>query len=147
MVLIANKKARHDFEILETIEAGIKLAGFEAKSVRKGTGSLRGAHAIVRGGEVFLVGANIPPFQPQNAPKSYDPERPRKLLLSAKEIARFAGTEKQQGLTLVPLSMYNKGRFLKVELALVRGKKKHDKRETLKKRDADREMRRSLKTK
>jgi len=147
MSLISNKKAKHDYEILDTFEAGLKLRGHEAKAIRAGKGSLRGSHVIVRGEEAFLVGANISPYQPENTPKDYDPERPRKLLLSKKEIVKLAELEKQGGLTIVPLSVYNKGRFLKIEIALVRGKKKYDKRQTLKKKEAEREMRRSLKRK
>jgi SsrA-binding protein len=107
--------------------------------------SLEGAFIIIRGGEAFLINANIPPFQPKNAPKDYDPLRNRKLLLTKKEIAELAGSEKNKSLTIVPISVYNKNRKIKVEIALVKGKKKFDKRETLKKRDTDREIRREIK--
>jgi len=145
MSLLVNKRIRFDYEILEKVEAGLDLFGFEVKTLRAGRGSLKGAHIIIRGNEGFLVGANIPAYQQANAPKDFDPKRPRRLLLSQKEIAHLTGSEKQKGLTIVPLSVYNKGRFLKMETAIVRGKKQHDKRETLKKRDDERTMRRSLK--
>lgn len=145
MALIQNRKIKSDYEILETLEAGLSLYGFEVKSIKSGQGSLKGAHIIIRGDEAFLVGATIPPYQAANTPKDYESDRTRKLLLSKKEIANLIGQEKQKGLTIVPISVYNKGRFLKIEIAVVRGKKKHDKRETLKKRDAKREMDRTLK--
>lgn len=143
--LIENKKARHDFEILETLEAGIALSGQEVKSLRSGRGSLAGAHVTVRGGEAYLLNANIPPYQPRNAPRDYEAERPRRLLFSRKELSKLARCEAQGGLTIVPLLVYTKGRFLKLSIAIVRGKKKYDKRETLKKRGAEREIKRELK--
>ena len=142
-----NRKARFNYEILEKYEAGIELLGTEVKSVRGGQMSLEGAFVIVRGGEVYLINANIPPYKVKNTPKDYDPLRNRKLLLTKKEIAELAGNEKNKSLTIVPISVYNKGRKIKMEIALVKGKKKFDKRETLKKRDTDREIRRTLKTK
>jgi len=143
--LIENRKARFDYDILETFEAGVELFGFEVKSVRKGQGSLVGAHIIIRGGEAFLVGATIPPYQEGNTPENYDPARNRRLLLTKKEIALLADKESQRGLTIVPLSVYNRSRKLKVGIAVARGKKKYDKRETIKKRDTDRDVRRTLK--
>lgn len=144
--LIQNKKAYFDYEILEKIEAGIELFGFEVKSLKKGQGSILGAHITIRGGEVFVIGADIPPYQVANTPKEYDPKRNRKLLLNKKEITKLTEFEKQKGLTIIPLSVYNKGRRLKIEIAVVRGKKKYDKRETIKKRDAEKEIRRELKS-
>ena len=140
-----NRKARFNYEFLEKYETGIELVGTEVKSVRGGQMSLEGAFVIVRGGEAFLINANIPPYQPLNAPKDYDPFRNRKLLLTKKEITELAGSEKNKSLTIVPISVYNKNRKIKVEIALVKGKKKFDKRETLKKRDTDRDIRRTLK--
>lgn len=140
-----NRKARFDYEILERYESGIELLGTEVKSVREGRMSLEGAFVIVRGGEAFLMSASIPPYQIKNTPKDYDPLRNRKLLLTKKEIAELAGNEKNKSLTIVPLSVYNKGRKIKIQIALVKGKKKFDKRETLKKRDTDREIRREYK--
>jgi len=142
---VENRKARFNYEILEKYETGIELLGTEVKSVRGGQMSLEGAFVIVRGGEVFLINANIPPYQPKNAPKDYDPLRNRKLLLTKKEIAKLAGSEKNKSLTIVPISVYNKGRKIKMEIALVKGKKKFDKRETIKKRETDREIRREYK--
>lgn len=140
-----NRKARFDYEILEKYEAGIELLGSEVKSVRGGRMSLEGAFVIVRGGEVYLINANIPPYQPKNAPKDYDSLRNKRLLLTKKEIKELAGNEKNKSLTIVPISVYNKGRKVKVEIALVKGKKKRDKRESIKKRESDREIRRTLK--
>jgi SsrA-binding protein len=145
MSYVENRKARFDYEILEKYEAGIELSGTEVKSVRNGRMSLDSAFVIVRGGEAFLINANIQPYQPANAPKDYDPLRNRKLLLTKKELAELASNDKNKSLTIVPLSLYNKGRKIKIEFALVKGKKKHDKRETIKKRDTEREMRRTLK--
>jgi len=140
-----NRKARFNYEILEKYETGIELLGTEVKSVRGGQMSLEGSFVIVRGGEAFLINANIPPYQVKNAPKDYDPLRNRKLLLTKKEIAELAGSEKNKSLTIVPISVYNKGRKIKVNIALVKGKKKFDKRESIKKRETEREVRREYK--
>jgi SsrA-binding protein len=145
MSLIFNKKAYFDYEILEKFEAGVEFLGFEVKSVQLKRGSLEGARVIVRGGEAFLIGASIPAFQPKNAPASYEADRTRRLLLKKSEITRLADAEGQKGLTVIPISMYNKNRKIKVEIAIVRGKKKYDKRETIKKRDSEREMAREMK--
>lgn len=142
---IHNKKINVDYEILETYEAGIELLGLEVKSIRSNQGSLLGTHITVRGGEVFLIAMNIPPFQVKNTPKDYEPKRNRKLLLSKKEIGELAGIEAKNGLTIVPVSMYSKGKKIKVSIAVVRGKKKFDKREDIKKRDTDRDVRREFK--
>lgn len=147
MSLIDNKRGAFDYSIIETMEAGLVLEGFEVKSLRAGNGSLKGARVVARGGEAYLVGATIPPWQQANAPKSYDPERSRKLLLKEKEIAQISSAEGEQGLTIIPISVYNKGRNLKLEIAIARGKKKADKRQSIKKRDVERDIRRSLKTK
>lgn len=142
-----NRKARFDYEIIEKYETGIELLGSEVKSVRGGQMSLEGAFVIVRGGEAFLINANIPAYQAKNAPKDYDPLRNRRLLLTKKEINELAGNDKNKSLTIVPISVYNKGRKIKVEIALVKGKKKFDKRETTKKRETDREIRREMRGK
>jgi len=139
-----NRRARFDYEILEKYEAGIELLGMEVKSVRSGRMLLEGSFVIVRGGEAYLMNANIPPYQPNNAPENYDPLRNRKLLLTKKEMEELAKSEKTN-LTTVPLRLYNKGRKIKIEIALVKGKKKHDKRESIKKRETDREIRREYK--
>ena len=144
-MLLENRKARFNYELLEKLDAGIELLGFEVKSLRQKQGSLEGAYAIVRGNEPFLVNVCIPAYQPKNTPKQYDERRIRKLLLTKREIKELAGAEAKKGLTIIPISVYNKGRKIKVELAIARGKKKFDKRETLKRRDAEREIERTLK--
>ena len=142
---ITNRKAYFNFEMLEEFEAGIVLYGHEAKAVRKGKGKLEGGHVVIRGGEAFVVGISISPYQEANTPKNYEPERARKLLLSQKELARLEAQGEQAGLTIVPIKLYNNGRKIKLEIALARGKKKTDKRETIKKRDTKREIDRILK--
>lgn len=142
--LIYNKKIGLDYEILETFEAGIELLGIEVKSLRKNQGSLLGSHVTVRGGEAFLISSNIPPYQEKNTPTSYDPKRNRRILLTKKEIAKLASLDSKKGLTIVPISLYNKGKKIKIEIAVVRGKKKFDKRQDIKKRDTDREIRRQF---
>lgn len=144
MSLITNKKAYFNYEIGDKYTAGIELFGYEVKSVRKGQGSLEGAYATVRGNEAFLIGSFIPPFQEKNAPKDYDPHRNRKLLLTKSEIKQLGDIEKTKGLTIVPISVYNKGRVLKVDLGVGKGKKKHDKRESIKKQNVERETRREF---
>ncbi|MDC1205388.1 SsrA-binding protein SmpB [Candidatus Pacebacteria bacterium] len=144
--LISNKKARFDFEILETFEAGLVLAGYEVKSIKLGRAKLNGAHILIRGGEAFLVNASVAPYQSANMPKDYDPEHPRKLLLSKKELKKLETESEQVGLTIVPIRLYNAGRKLKLEIAIARGKQKADKRQSMKKRDAKRDIERQLKT-
>jgi len=134
-----NRKARFEYEILETLEAGIVLKGTEIKSVRQHHVSLDGAFAIVQDGQVALVGCNIEPYKQGNI-HNHEPKRQRRLLLHKSEIAKFALKAKVKGFTLVPLSMYLSGGRAKVELAVCRGKQLHDKRQTLKNRDAQREM-------
>ena len=147
MALLENKKIGLDYVILEKLEAGIELFGFEVKSLRASQGSLKGARVVARGGEAYLVGASIPAWQVANAPKSYDPERTRRLLLSRKEIARVASAEGEKGLTIVPLSVYNRDHRLKLSLAIARGKKKEDKRHIIRAREEKRRIERTLKTK
>lgn len=145
MSLIDNKKAYFDYDITQKYEAGIELLGFEVKSLKKGQGSLLGSYAIVRGDEAFVMNMQIPPFQPSNTPSDYNPERSRKLLLSKKEIKELKEIEKQKGLTIVPIMVYNKGRKLKIEIGVARGKKRFDKRNTIKERETDIEIRREFK--
>ena len=145
MALLENKKVGFDYEILEKLEAGVELLGMEVKSLRGGRGSLLGARVLVRGGEAYVIGFSIPAYQTNNVPTDYTPDRNKKLLLTKKEISRLVGVEKEKGLTIVPISMYNKGRKLKMAIAIVRGKKKYDKRETLKKKDSERDVARTLK--
>ena len=142
---IQNRKASFNYEILESLEAGLVLRGFEAKAVRAGKGKLDGAFVIIRGGEAFLVGASITAFQPANTPKSYDPEQARKLLLSKKELSRLDQKVNNDRLTIIPIKLYNNNRKVKLEIALARGKKKHDKRESIKDRDNKRDIARTLK--
>jgi SsrA-binding protein len=145
MERIENRKAKRDYTILETIEAGIVLSGGEVKSVRAHRASLEGAHVDVTGTTAELLNATIQPYQPKNIKGEYDQKRPRKLLLTRSELAKLADVRKQRGLTVVPLSMYNRGRYVKVALGVVRSKKKHDKREDLKKEAARRDTGRTLK--
>ncbi|HVW82564.1 MAG TPA: SsrA-binding protein SmpB [Candidatus Paceibacterota bacterium] len=143
--LVEYKKARLKYSILESFEAGLELTGSEVKSLRDKRGSLEGARVVARAGEAFLAGATIPPYQPKNTGERYDPERSRRLLLTKREIAKLAAAEDRKGLTIVPLEVYSKSRLVKIRIAIVRGKGKSDKRETLKKREAMREAERVLK--
>jgi SsrA-binding protein len=138
-----NRRAFHDYEIMERLECGLVLTGTEVKSLRAGSANLEDAYAKIDGGEVWLIGSDIPEYAMGNR-MNHKPKRPRKLLLHRREIDRFAGKASQRGLTLVPLRMYFKNGRAKVELAVARGKQHHDKREALKKSDAQREMRRAL---
>ena len=147
MTLVEYKKAFLKYAPLESYAAGIELSGQEVKALRGKLGSLDGARVVVRGGEAFIVGMTIPPYQPANTAKSYDPERPRRLLLTKKEIAELAAAESKKGLTIVPLEVYTNKNLVKARIAIVRGKNKEDRREDLKKRDALRESSRELKTK
>lgn len=142
-VLSINKRAEFDYEILERFEAGILFLGHETRSIRAGHINLAGARAIIRGDELFVVGMQIPSFQPGNEPGGYDAERVRKLLLKKEEIRHLIG-KTQSGLTLIVTKLYSKGRLLKLELGLARVKKKYDKRETIKKRETEREIRRNI---
>lgn len=145
MSLISNKKASFNYEITEKLVAGVELFGFEVKSLRKGQGSLESSYVTVRGGEAFLIGAFVPPFQENNTPKNYDPYRNRRLLLTKTEIKKLVDIESAKGLTIIPLSVYNRGRILKIDLGVGKGKKKYDKRQTIKKRDTEREISREFK--
>ena len=143
-LLLRNKKAQFDYEAIEKVEAGIVLSGQEVKSVREGNMSLKGAYATVTGNEVWLLNAHIGPYKKAGALLGYDPTHTRKLLLRRREINELVGAIKTQGLTLIPLSLYTKGRRLKVEIVLARGRKQYEKREVIKKRDTDREIRTAL---
>lgn len=145
MIFVENKKARIRYSILESFEAGIELLGGEVKSLRAKLGKLDGSRVVVRGGEAFLTGMSIPPYQGVQAGADYDPERPRRLLLSKKEIVELMEGEEKKGLTTVPLEVYNKGRYIKVRVAIVKGKKETDRREDIKKRDTERDLARDLK--
>lgn len=147
MDLVQHKKARLEYEILEEFEAGLELFGYEVKSLRNHQAKLEGSHVVVRGGEAYIVGMVISPYQPMNTPKEYDPNRTRKLLLTKKEIIELGKHEGQKGLTIVPISVYNKGGILKLRIAIARGRKKYDKRAVLKEREAKRTIGRTLKGK
>lgn len=140
-----NKKAYFNYSILEKFEAGISLNGQEVKSIKSGRVSLRGAYVTIKNAEAFLIGAHIPAYQPNNAPKDYNPERTRKLLLKKKEIRYLTEKRKEKGLTIIPLRVYNKKGKIKLEIALAKGKREFDKREKIKKRETDRKIRRILK--
>jgi len=144
-ILINNKKAYFNYEILEKYVAGIELFGFEVKSIKAGQGSLEGAYVTIRGGEAYLIGANIPAFQAKNSPESYDPIRNRRILLTKKEISTLVSVEAKKGFAMPALAIYNAGGKIKIEIGVARGKKQFDKRETIKKRDTEREMRREMK--
>ncbi|MFA5997956.1 MAG: SsrA-binding protein SmpB [Candidatus Paceibacterota bacterium] len=145
MALVEYKKAFLKYAPLESFSAGLELFGTEVKALRSKLGSLDGARVVIRGGEAFIIGMTIPPYQVANTPKGYDPERARRLLLAKKEIALLAAAESKKGLTIIPLEVYNNKRFIKARIAIVRGKGKADRREDLKKRDALREAARAIK--
>jgi SsrA-binding protein len=141
---VVNRQARFNYEILEKFEAGISLAGTEVKSIRDGKANIKEAYADIRNGEVYLVGAHISPYSHGNI-TNHNPLRDRKLLLKSAEIKRLQGKVMEKGLTLVPIRLYLKGRLIKLELGVGRGKKLVDKRDTIKKREQDREVQRAIK--
>ena len=143
-LICRNKRAFHEYQISDTLECGIVLQGTEVKSLRDGAANLEDAYAKIDGGEVWLLGSDIPEYAMGNY-LNHKPKRPRKLLLHRREIAKFAGKASQQGFTLVPLRMYFKNGKAKVEVAVARGKKLHDKRETERKAEAQREIRKAMK--
>lgn len=144
-VVAENRQARFEYDILETFEAGIELVGTEVKSVRAGKVNLRDGFALIRNGEVWLHNVHISPHDTASQYFNHDPRRTRKLLMHRQEIRKLIGKVEQQGLTLVPLKMYLKRGWVKISLALARGKKLHDKREDLKQKQAKREMQRAMK--
>jgi len=144
-VLAENKRAFHNYEILERFTAGISLLGQEVKSIRTRGVGLAGSYVIIRQNEVFWVGAKISPYQPKNAPPDYNPERSRKLLLNKSEIKYLIGKSRQRGLTLLPLKVYTKGSKIKLEIGLARGRRKVDKRERIKRREFERKRKILLK--
>lgn len=139
-----NKQARRDYHVLETFEAGIALMGTEVKSLRNGKMTLKDSYIEERRGELYMVKAHIPPYEHGNV-FNHEPERDRKLLMHKREILRLAGQVQEKGLTLIPLKVYFKDGIAKVQVALCRGKAKGDRRETIKKREAEREMDRAMK--
>ena len=142
--ITTNRAARHEYFVLETYEAGIELYGTEIKSIRNGSVNLKESWADIQNGEVFVYGMHISPYEMGNI-FNRDPFRVRKLLLHRKEINKLMGKIKQEGLTLIPLSLYFKKQYVKVELGLCKGKKLYDKRESMAKRDAKRDIDRALK--
>lgn len=140
-----NKKAKFDYEVLETFEAGLMLTGQEVKSIRAGSVSLKGAFVTIHGNDAYLINTHIPKYKYAGKMPDYEPERSRKLLLKKKEIDHLRGKSQEQGLTIVPISIYTKGRRLKMEIAVCRGKKKYDKKETIKKREVQKEIARKMK--
>jgi SsrA-binding protein len=138
-----NRRALHDYDVLDRLECGVVLTGTEVKSLRDAHASLEDAYAKVEGGEVWLIGSDIPEYAMGNQ-MNHKPKRPRKLLMHRREIDKFAGKSSQRGFTLVPLRLYFKNDRAKVELAVCKGKQHHDKRQDLKKKDADREIRRAM---
>jgi len=145
-IIADNKKAFFNYEILETFEAGISLSGPEVKSIRAGHISLKESFATVRGQEIMLTNAHIPPYKPAGN-QNNEPTRPRKLLLRKEEISKLIGKVQQDKLTLIPLKVYTKHNLIKIELGLARGRKKFDKREVIKKRDQQRDIERAMKDK
>src|SRR5262245_25962522 len=140
-VVVTNRKALHDYFIVNTYETGIVLKGTEVKSLRQGSANLQDGYAIVKNGEIWLMGMHISPFEKGNI-NNHDPKRDRKLLLHREEIRRLIGKISEKGLTLVPLKVYFKKNIVKIELGLARGKKSYDKREAIKKRETERQLRR-----
>ncbi|MBI2038343.1 MAG: SsrA-binding protein SmpB [Candidatus Nealsonbacteria bacterium] len=145
-IFAENKKAYFDYEILEKFEAGLVLIGQEVKSIRMNRLNLTGSYVVVdKNSEAYLVGANIPPYQPKNMPGNYDLQRSRKLLLRKKEIQYLIGKSRQSGLTLIPLRVYTNDGKIKLEFGIAKGKKQFDKREKIEKRELDRAIQRELK--
>lgn len=145
-IVADNRQARYQYEILETYEVGVELRGTEVKSIRQGKVNLRDGYALIRRGEAWLHNVHVSPHETASQTFNHDPRRTRKLLLHGQEIRKLIGQVEQQGLTLVPLKMYLKRGWVKLTLALVRGKKLHDKREDLKRKQEKREIERVMKS-
>ena len=143
-VIAENRKARHDYFVIETYEAGIELFGTEVKSLRRGTVNLKDSYCEIDGGEMFALGVHISPYEQGNI-FNRDPLRPKKLLMHKREIMKLTGLVSREGYTLVPLSLYFKGSRVKMALGLCKGKKLYDKRDSIAKRDADRDIERAMK--
>jgi SsrA-binding protein len=144
--IITNQKAGFDYDLVDKYEAGLELLGFEVKTFKAGQASIVGSRVVIRGGEAYLLGATIFPYQTNNTPVDYDKNREIKLLLTKKELRYLAEKANERGLTIVPISIYNKNGKLKVTIAVAKGRKKYDKREVLKKRDTKRQIDRTLKS-
>ncbi|AFZ37225.1 SsrA-binding protein [Stanieria cyanosphaera PCC 7437] len=144
-IISDNRQARYLYEILETYEAGIQLTGTEVKSIREGKANLKDGYALIRNGEAWLINVHISPYQASGQYFNHEPRRTRKLLLHRQEISKLIGQVEQKGLTLVPLKLYFKNGWIKVSIGLAKGKKLHDKRETMKRRQDQREIERAMK--
>lgn len=144
--LAVNKKARHDYEILEQFEGGLVLTGAEVKSMRKGHVQMKGAFLTIQNGELFLKNMHIGAYAPAGKQEHYNPTRDRKVLIHKREIKRLIGKKQAEGLTIVPISAYTKGDLVKLGFAVARGKREYEKRDAIKKRDTDRKIREHLKT-
>jgi SsrA-binding protein len=142
--LALNKKARFDYEFLDTFEGGLGLTGAEVKSIKEGHVQLKGAFVSIRDSELWLRNSYVAPYKPAGKQSDYDPSRDRKILVHRAELKRLIGKTQEAGLTIVPISLYTKGRLVKLEFALARGKKKYEKRATIKKRELDRKVREHL---
>lgn len=143
--IASNRKATYDYHVIDTIEAGIQLTGNEVKSIKKGLITLSGSYAVIKNNEAFLINATISPYQPNNLSSIYNPSRTRKLLLKKQEIVNLNYRIKKEKLTLIPLKIYNKNGLIKIEIALARGKKKYDKRESLKQKEIKKKIEQSKK--
>jgi SsrA-binding protein len=143
-IISENRRARFDYEILETYEAGIELNGQEVKSIKTGRMNMGASYAIIRGGEAWLLNTEIPAYQPKNAPADYESSRTRRLLLRTSQIKELTGRLHEKGLSLIPTKTYLKKNLIKIELGLAKNRKKIDKRELIKKREVDREISRNL---
>ena len=145
-VIVTNKRAYFDYQILETYEAGIELKGFEVKAIKSGRINLAGSYVVIRNHQVWLLNVDIPPYQSKNTPADYDSKRTRRLLLNKSEIKSLIGRTQEKGLTLIPLKVYTKGksRRIKIEIGLAKSRKKADKRELIKKRNIEADIRRYL---
>ena len=143
-ILSENRKAFYEYNILEKFEGGLVLLGQEVKSIKTGHINLSGSYIIIKQEEPFLVGTKVPPYQPKNMKSDYNEERDRKVLLTKKEITHLLGKSKQKGFSLIPLQIFEKNGKVKIAFGLAQGKKKHDKKEKIKRRDIERETRRDL---
>ena len=143
-IIATNRKARRDYEVLQTFEAGLTLLGSEVKSLRAGKANLKDAYAIPRGNEIFLLNMHISPYD-KTGHSGHDPERQRKLLLHAREISKLISMVDEKGMTLIPLRLYFRGKYAKIELGVCRGKRAHDKRAAIIERDTKRDMEREMK--
>ena len=141
-----NKKAYHEYSILEEFEAGISLLGHEVKAIKNNRISIKGSYASIKNGEMFLIGATIPPYQPKNTSRKYNEKRDRKLLLKKKQIQYLSNKIENKGLTIVPLKVYSVKGKIKAKIGLVKGKKKFDKRAKIKKKTTEKEIQRQVKS-